>query len=74
MNIFKKNTVLHPENSGELLTWSRKWNITIQELGRAIVETGTVNIHELRRYIRRNKYRKHSSNVYPGISDLSISQ
>jgi hypothetical protein len=48
-------TRLHPENLNELQKWSRKWSISIHELGLAIVETGTTNIKELKSYIRNKK-------------------
>ena len=73
--LFKNSTVLHPEDSNELQSWSKKWNITISELGRAIVDTGSTNIRDLKKYIRKNKsHSQHSTSRYPGLTDLAISR
>ncbi len=56
MNLFQNSqTEIHPENASELLAWSKKWNITLNELIRAIVETGSTNIDLLKAYINQKK-------------------
>jgi len=53
--IFKKESDLHPENMPELEAISKKWKISLNELSRAIVETGTTNIIALKAHIRKGK-------------------
>ena len=54
MNFFLKSaTELHPENRSELIAWSKKWNITLNKLIRAIVDTGSTNTQVLKAYIRK---------------------
>ncbi len=70
----RSDAVLHPENYHELYEWARKWNITIEELGRAIVETGTTNIRALREHIRRNRNSRPVVNMYSGNQGIAISR
>lgn len=54
--IFKKSEELHPENIYELEALCKKWSITLNELCRAIVETGTTNTKELKAHLRAGKF------------------
>ena len=56
MKFFSKNTEkVNPENTSELETMARKWNISLHELCRAIVETGTTNSRKLKSHIKKSK-------------------
>jgi hypothetical protein len=53
---FSKNSKnVNPESTSELETMARKWQITIHELCRAIVETGTTNSKKLKLHIKKTK-------------------
>jgi hypothetical protein len=51
MNTLNDNTV-HPEDSNNMLYWTRKWNISLRELSDAILNTGSVRVSELNTYLR----------------------
>jgi hypothetical protein len=53
--VFKKSTDLRPENVSELKALSKKWRISLNELCRAIVETGTTNTKDLKAHIKKGK-------------------
>ncbi len=53
--IFSKNEEVHPENLNELEALSKKWKISLQELCRAIVETGSTNTRQLKDHIIKGK-------------------
>ncbi len=52
---FRKSRELHLENYSELLQLAKKRKISLNELYRAIVETGTVNIKELKMHIKSGR-------------------
>lgn len=53
--VFLKSEDLHPENVTELEALSKKWKITLNELCRAIVETGTTDTRLLKAHIKKGK-------------------
>ncbi len=65
--IFKKNEEVHPENILELEALSKKWKITLPELCRAIVETGTTNTRQLKDHILKGKQSIKSSYILKKI-------
>lgn len=56
--IFRKITTLHPENYSELETMAKKWNVTIHEICKAIVETGTTSTKEIKDHLRKTKFQQ----------------
>ena len=53
--IFRRTIQLRPENPTELESVAKKWKVTVHELCKAIVETGTTNAKELKTHIRRTQ-------------------
>ncbi len=51
--VFLKSEDLRPENINELEAVSKKWKISLNELCRAIVETGTTNTRLLKAHIKK---------------------
>ena len=72
MKLFSKAEELNPENSSELEAMAKKWNISLHELCRAIVETGTTNSKKLKSHIKKvrakqklvNSLRSHYDGMY----------
>jgi len=53
MKFFITNTTeIHPEDISELQLLAKKWKISVNDLSRAIVETGTTNYKKLKAHIR----------------------
>ncbi len=52
--VFLKSEDLRPENINELEAVSKKWKISLNELCRAIVETGTTNTRLLKAHIKKS--------------------
>lgn len=47
---------IHPEDSGNLNYWSKKWGVSSRQLTDAILDTGSIKTTELKDYLRRNVY------------------
>lgn len=43
---------LHPWDSNEMVQWSRKLGISYQQLNDAVIDTGSLNIKDIRNYLR----------------------
>ena len=67
---FNKQTQLHPENFNELITWSRRWRISIDELNRAIIDTGSTNTTHLKAHIQRDKISDGWKQLFSNINTL----
>ena len=49
-----KDTLVHPEDSNNIVYWTRKWGITRRQLSDAILHTGSVNPVQLKAYLKRD--------------------
>ncbi len=49
----QKDAELNLDDLSQLYEWSNKWNISMNDLTRAIVETGSVNIKHLKAHINK---------------------
>lgn len=65
MKFFKtKNPELNLENLSELQALSEKWNIALNDLTRAIVETGSTNVSYLKSYIKNSAKNKKCTSIW----------
>lgn len=56
MNSFLTRQIfLHPEEPGNLEYWAAKWGITVKQLSEAIVDTGKLNISEIKSHLIKKK-------------------
>ncbi len=53
MILFKtdKHELIYPENSNQVCFWTKKWGITVKQLNDAIIETGSINVSEIKKYL-----------------------
>lgn len=55
MDYFVRRDVIHPENSNEVNYWTKKWGINVRQLYDAILETGSVNLSDIRKALRKHE-------------------
>jgi hypothetical protein len=53
MNHFIKRSIIHPEDYSDLLYWTEKWGVSIQQINHAIVETGSVKPKDIKNNLTR---------------------
>ena len=49
-----KNTIIHPEDTNNLVYWTRKWGVTIQQLNNAILDTGSVDLLQVKKHLKKD--------------------
>lgn len=47
---------VHPEDNNNISYWTRKWGVSPRQLNDAILDTGSINIAELRAYLKKRVY------------------
>lgn len=53
---------IHPEDASNISYWTKKWGISIRQLNDAILDTGSVNISDIRHHLKRQSL--HDSIVF----------
>ncbi len=51
-----KDTLIHPEDSSNLLYWTKKWGVTIRQLNDAILYTGSVSPARIKEYLKKDTW------------------
>ncbi len=49
-----KDTLIHPEDSNNILYWTKKWGVSARQLSDAILHTGSVNPACLKEYLKHD--------------------
>jgi hypothetical protein len=49
-----KDTLIHPEDSSNVLYWTKKWGVSARQLRDAILHTGSVNSMQLKEYLKKD--------------------
>ncbi len=49
-----KDTLIHPEDSSNILYWTKKWGISARQLSDAILHTGSVSPARLKEYLKQD--------------------
>jgi hypothetical protein len=52
-NLPPNDVLLFPWERGQVKFWTEKWGITKEQLNEAIVQTGSIRISEIRKYLIR---------------------
>ena len=50
-NIYRKQSLIYPGEEDQISFWTKKWDITVDQLNEAILETGSINIKEIKKYL-----------------------
>lgn len=50
---------IHPEVTGHMEYWSRKWGVSTRQLHNAIMETGTLDAAALKSQLKANSWLHH---------------
>jgi hypothetical protein len=50
---------VHPEDSNNMLYWSKKWGVSPSELKEAILYTGSLRTSQIRNYLHRDSWLYH---------------
>jgi hypothetical protein len=53
MKWFQKQAQIHLDTPGEIQYWANRWGITPRQLKDAIINTGSINLLELREYLKQ---------------------
>lgn len=48
-----KNELIYPSDNDQVIFWTKKWGISAKQLNDAILETGSVNVKEIKHYLCR---------------------
>lgn len=51
-----KNEVIYSEEGDYILFWTKKWGVTVQQLNDAIIETGSINVLDLKNYLTKKGF------------------
>lgn len=51
-----KDTLVHPEDSSNILYWTKKWGVSARQLSDAILHTGSINSVQLKEYLKRDPW------------------
>ena len=51
-----KDTLIHPEDPGNLIYWTKKWGVSVKQLNNAILDTGSVNSLQIKEYLKKNSW------------------
>jgi hypothetical protein len=49
-----KDTLIHPEDTSNILYWTKKWGVTTRQLSDAILDTGSVNPTHVKEYLKKD--------------------
>lgn len=49
-----KDILIHPEDSSNILYWTKKWGISTRQLSDAILHTGSTNSIQLKNYLKKD--------------------
>jgi hypothetical protein len=49
-----KDNLIHPEDSGNILYWTKKWGVSIQQLRDAILYTGSLNSENVKAHLKKD--------------------
>ena len=53
MKWFQKQAQIHLDTPGEIQYWPNRWGITPRQLKDAIINTGSINLLEIREYLKQ---------------------
>jgi hypothetical protein len=53
LNFYKSEILIYPGETDLVNFWTKKWGITVTQLNEAILETGSVNATEIKKYFTR---------------------
>ena len=48
-----KNELIYPSDSNQVSFWAKKWGVSTKQLNDAILETGSVNVKDLKDYLHQ---------------------
>ncbi len=51
-----KDHFIHPEDSVNLVYWTKKWDISLRQLQDAILYTGSLNSIDIKHYLRKDMW------------------
>lgn len=51
-----KDLFVHPEDTSNMVYWTRKWGITYGQLKDAILHTGSVHSDHLKKYLKKDSW------------------
>jgi len=49
-----KDNFIHPEDAGNIVYWTKKWGVSIQQLHEAILYTGSLNSEKVKAYLKKD--------------------
>lgn len=49
-----KDNFIHPEDSGNIIYWTKKWGVSIHQLREAILYTGSLNAEKVKDYLKKD--------------------
>ena len=49
-------TCIHPEDTNNLVYWTKKWGVTIQQLNNAILDTGSVDPLQVKKHLKKDTW------------------
>lgn len=52
-NYGNKRLVIHPEDQNDLAYWTRKWGVNTREINDAILETGSLQLKDIKHVLRK---------------------
>lgn len=53
MSYFSKRLVIHPEDNNDVAYWTKKWGVNVRQIDDAILETGSINLEDIRNVLLR---------------------
>lgn len=52
----RNNEVIYPGDRDQVYFWTRKWGISGDQLNEAIIETGSIRIRDIKKYLIRKGF------------------
>ncbi|MDP1802646.1 MAG: DUF3606 domain-containing protein [Bacteroidota bacterium] len=53
MNFFSKRSIIHPEDNTDLAYWTKRWGVSVRQINHAILETGSLNLLDIKNALKR---------------------
>jgi len=58
-----ENNIIYPGEAAELNYWTRKWGVSRMELHEAILQTGSLQVKEIKGHLKKKRFRFSPSGV-----------
>jgi hypothetical protein len=53
MNYFSKRSGIYVGDNADLAYWTKKWRVNAQQINEAILETGSVNLKDIKNVLKK---------------------